>query len=140
MRFLLRPGKGSYSVDFPKESHRVELDGGPGRYRRDILNGSFMVDCQWVLTPTQYDYAMAFYRTQTQRGSLPFEIYLIVDDSVLGERTAYFVPGTLKLVSQEGFAQTISATLEVLHLFNPDEASDDAAIISAYNTSQGYTP
>lgn len=140
MRFLITPESSSYAVERGNEVVRVELDGGAGRYRADVLHSSFKVDCQWIFTRSQYDYAMAFFRTQTQRGSLPFEIELIIEDFDLGERTAYFIPGSFKLTGQRGLAYFVSGTLEVLPEINPDETTEDAATIAAYNTAQGYSP
>jgi hypothetical protein len=83
---------------------------------------------------------MAFYRTITKRGALPFTVDLVVDSSDLGERTCHFVPGSVKLSRQEGLAHVVVGTLEVDPIVNPDEEDDDNAIVDAYNTSQGYEP
>jgi hypothetical protein len=83
---------------------------------------------------------MAFYRTVTQRGALVFQINLIVDSEDLGEVNAHFVPNTVKLTGQAGLSFTVAGELEVLTPNNPTQEDDDMDIVSAYNTSQGYTP
>lgn len=140
MKFLIPPDSSSYAVDFGEEATRVQLDGGVGRYRADILNAAPKVNCSWIMTAEQYTYAMAFYRTQTKRGSLPFQISLIIDDADLGERTVYFIPGSFKLSGQRGATYFLEGTLEVVPVINEDETTEDTAIITAYNTAQGYVP
>lgn len=140
MKFLLKPESGSYQIAFGTEALGEELDGGRGRYRLDILNASKKVDMAFILDPTEYDYFMAFYRSQAQRGAEPFQMDLIIDSSAEVECTCNFVPGSLKLNSQSGLAYTVACTMEVRQPVNPDELTDDTAIIDAYNASQGYTP
>jgi hypothetical protein len=140
MRLLTPPDRAGYSVDYGQETVHTQLDGGAGRYRLDIINASKKVTCQWILDQAQFTYFMAFYRTVTQRGALVFQINLIVDSEDLGEVNAHFVPNTVKLTGQAGLSFTVAGELEVLTPNNPTQEDDDMDIVSAYNTSQGYTP
>lgn len=140
MRLLLRPDSASYSVQFAEEAVRVQLEGGRGRYRSDVLNGSDRVTAQWTLDRNEYDYFMAFYRSIANHGATTFQLELIVDDFDLGERDVNFIPGTVSLTGQQGLSYTVQAELEVHAVVNPTQETDDTAIVDAYNASQGYVP
>ena len=119
-------------MQFGEETLRVKLDGGRGRYRKDIFQSSSMLNVSWICDREQYQYLVAFYRTATMRGALPFTIDLIIDDMDLKEYEANFMPGTFTLTSQRGLSYTVSATIEVAQPVNVDEVTDDTAIIDAY--------
>jgi hypothetical protein len=140
MRLLLRPESASYSVKYGAEAVNIDLDGGAGRYRLDIINASKKVNAQWILDSTEFEYLMAFYRSVANRGATTFQIELIIDGSDIGEVDAHFVPDSFELVAQRGLAYTVAAQLEITTPVNPDLEDDDLDIVSAYNTSQGYTP
>lgn len=140
MRLLLTPDSAGYSAAFAEETIRTELDGGRGRYRRDILNGSDRVTAQWILNREEYDYFMAFYRSVTHRGATTFQLELVVDTHALGERDVNFIPGSVQLSGQSGLSYTVTAELEVHAAENPTEEADDLAVVSAYNAAQGYVP
>jgi len=112
-KLIVSPDRASYSVTDGTEVLRVELDGGAGRYRRDILGASYTVDVSWILRTTQYKYLRSFFTGILGRGSSPFLIDLIIDSSDLREYTAHFVPDSMKLTAQEGEAYFVSAKLEV---------------------------
>jgi hypothetical protein len=140
MKLIRPPDKASYSVDFGQETVRQQLDGGAGRYRKDIAHSSSVVGCQWQLNQNDYDYFMAFYRLQTRQAALPFTIDLIIDGEELVERTVHFIPGTVRLVSQSGMQYVVGANLEVHAVVDPDQDTDDEAIIDAYNEEHDYDP
>jgi len=140
MKLIRPPDKASYSVDFGQETVRQQLDGGAGRYRKDIAHSSSVVGCQWQLNQNDYDYFMAFYRRQTRNASLPFTIDLIVDGEDLTERTVHFIPGTVRLVQHSGSLYVVGANLEVHAIVNPAQDTADDAIIAAYNEDHDYTP
>lgn len=140
MKCLLAPDNSAYTAEYGEEVVRSALDGGAGRYRSDILNSSTMVGVQWITDREGYDYLMAFYRTITKRGALPFTIDLIINDSELFEHTVHIVPGSFKLTGQKGLSHTVAATLEVHSFVNVDEENDDNDIVDAYNAAHGYTP
>jgi hypothetical protein len=140
MKLLVQPEASSYSISFGEEVLRVELDGGRGRYRKDILNSSKRITVTFILDVTEYEYFMAFYRTEAQSGAEPFEMDLVVDSGETAECTVHIIPKTLTLENQSGLSYTVSCDLEVESPYNPTQETDDDTIISAYNTSQGYTP
>lgn len=140
MRFLIPPNAASYAVEFGEENIRTQLDGGLGRYRKDIANPSDMVNCSWNLTPQEYKYAMAFWRSQTAKGADPFQIELIVENENLGERLVRIMPNTWKLTGQAGLTYFLSAQLEIMPIIDEDQAAEDATTIEDYNELQGYTP
>lgn len=110
----LTPDQASYAVsDSSNEVIRVALQGGAGRYRRDILNGSKLVNVTWTIGPADYDYLQMFYRVATYRAGEPFRIDLLIGESNLTEHDARFIPGTFQLQSQRGLTFTVSAQLEV---------------------------
>lgn len=133
-KLLFRPTRDGYSAQRGQEVLAVQLDGGASRFRRDILNAPFRVTTSWQCNPEQYNYLNAFYRTATEHGSSPFEIDLFLDNADYVEYTAKFIPASFKLDSQSGLTYYVSAELEVEKPFDPDEATDDAATILAYET------
>lgn len=109
----LLPDNSSYSVTDGKEVVSVQLDGGAGRYRRDILGASSAVSVQWVCDRTEYRYLRTFYSALVGKGAIPFLIDLILDDPLPVEHKAYFVPGSMVLTGQMGMSYYVSANLEV---------------------------
>jgi hypothetical protein len=131
-KFLIPPNVDGYGHQQNAESLSAELDGGAPKVRRDIIGAAFLLDLSWVLDREGYTYARAFYRTATDHGSLPFTIDLIIEEDGLVEYEARFVPGSWKLSGQRGLSYSVTAQVWVSPPINPDEATDDAAIISAY--------
>jgi hypothetical protein len=127
--FLLTPKADGYGLTFAEEVLSVKLDGGASRYRRDILNSSIPLDCNWSLNLEQYNYMMAFYRSVAKKGAIPFQMQLVVDSGEFVERTVNFVPGSLK-VTQSGGNYFVSASLEVHPL--PEDEESDLDIIEAF--------
>lgn len=136
-KLLLCPTAAGYSAQQNPSTLSVALDGGAGRYRADILNASFLVNVLWVCDQEKYDYLSAFERTATKRGSLPFLIDLILDDSELIEHEARFVPGSYRLAQVDGVVYRVEAVLEVVKPYDAGEASADQAIITAYESTHG---
>lgn len=139
MKLHLTPESSAYSVSRKPEVLSVELDGGAARYRQDILNSAFMVDVTFILNPEEYEYLMAFFRGACYHGSEVFQIDLLLDTPDFVEYDAHWEKGRMPvLTSQQGLAYTVSARLEVLKPFNPTEADDDDAIITAYEAAHGF--
>lgn len=136
-KLLLVPENSSYAVSKDAEIISTKLDGGASRRRKDILQGSFNVNVTWILNAEEYDYLEAFWRTTIDHGSLPFEIDLILDYKDMYEYTAYFVEGSKKLTGQRGLAYFVSAQLEVTSPIYEDEATDDAAVVAAFEAAHG---
>lgn len=112
-KLILRPDNSSYSVTDGKEVVSTALDGGAGRYRRDILGATSSVNVQWVCDREDYHYIRAFYRSLLGKGAKPFLIDLVLDDPLPVEHKAYFVPGSMTLTSQRGLSYIVQAQLEV---------------------------
>ena len=134
-KFLIPPNVDGYGAQQAPESLAAELDGGAPKVRRDIIGAAFRLNVTWLMDQEQYTYACAFYRTATNHGSEPFDIVLIIESHAVTEYEARFVPGSWQLASQRGHSYTVSAQLWVTPLVNPDEATDDGTIISAYEAA-----
>jgi len=130
-KLQLQPDSSSYSVTDGTEVVSTSLDGGAGRYRRDIVNASSIVTCQWTLNRDQYQYIRAFYRSGVESGSLPFLIDLVLDMPYLREFEAYFIPNSMKLSEQKGYMYRVSANLEVTPLAADTEY--DLNIVTLYS-------
>lgn len=126
-KFVLPPDNSSYSVTDGKQVVSVQLDGGAGRYRRDILGATSRVSCSWILGREDYKYLRSFFRTLTVSGSKPFLIDLILDEATLTEHKVYFVPDSMQLTAQKGLTYWVSAQLEAY----PAEVDSEADLIYA---------
>lgn len=129
MKLTLPPDQQGYSFAAGSTNISTELDGGAARYRTDKLGAAMKFPVQWTLSKKNYNFLMAFYRTQLNYGVLPFTIDLILDSGDLQTYTCHFVPDTFGLTSQVGATYVIGATLEVIP--DPTYAAGDAAIITA---------
>lgn len=140
MKLLVQPEANGYQVQYSEDALRVDLDGGAGRYRRDILGGAPFVDVTFRLNPEDFNYLMAFYREETKEGSEPFEIDLFITEAGLTTCVARIMPGTWKLGEQSGLTYVISCRLELDLPFDEEQSENDQDVIEAYNTAHGYTP
>ena len=136
---ILVPEESGYAVTPPSTTLRVALDGGAGRYRLDVLNGTFLVDVNYQCDLNSYDYLLAFYRTVSGHGTIPFQTNLILDTAGINTYTAQFIPNSIKLISIQGYTYTVSAQLEVWAM--PDDTAYDTAVTEVYYAaSLGTTP
>ena len=110
----LLPQQSSYSVSDGIEIVRVDLQGGFGRYRRDVLKASKTVSVTWVEQAEGFKYLRTFYNTVVAQGSSRFLIDLIVDSPELVEHEAMFIPGTMQLAEVSGTTYKVTAQLEVM--------------------------
>ena len=111
-KLLVTPEEDSYTMEDGEEVQSTKLDGGAGRYRRDIIGATSRVRCRWKLSQEEYLYFRAFYRSTILNGSLPFLIDLLLDWPLLTEHTAYF-DGEPKLSRISGHMHQVQADLEV---------------------------
>lgn len=134
-KLTIPPDQSGYSVTDGTEVISVKLDGGASRFRRDVLNAASRVTVQWSVTPDNFRYLRAFYRSVTAQGSTPFLIDLLLDEPELTEHQAYFIPGTMRLQSQRGLQYVVAAELEVA----PDlpDSEYDAILVTLYNEYGG---
>lgn len=129
-KFQIPPEQARYSVTDGEETLRTQLDGGKGRYRRDVLNSTSKVTVTWLFGKEQYEYFRAFYKSTTKTASQPFLIDLIMDGvDALTEHTAYFVPGKIKLTKVQGLSYSVQAELEV-EPADVDDAFYDIIVLS----------
>lgn len=132
-KLTIRPQQSNYSLKRGKEVVRQQLDGGRGRYRKDIENPSLRANCTWLLNRFEYDYINAFFISELQGGSLPFTIDMILESGTeLVECTANFIPGSFGLTSVSGLVYTVSAELEI----EPQQRDDEAnrSLVALFNT------
>jgi hypothetical protein len=132
MRHLvLSPDADSYKQSDGTEVTAIELEGGPSRYRRDMIGAPRMLDAQWTLTSWDYQYFRAFWNTAILRGVDSFTCDLLGDDGC-GPVTheCKVVPGSMRVPSQVGLQYVVAAQLEVTPL--PVDEVADAAVIAAY--------
>jgi hypothetical protein len=125
----------NYAGTFGSPVIAVQLDGGAPRLRQDKLGIVHIIDVAWYVGPDDYKYLMAFYRTGTSQGALPFTIDLVIDDSVPEEYTATFVPQTFRLESIEGITFTVRAQLAVVPIA-ADADADNLIISNRAGTAQ----
>lgn len=129
-KIKIKPDRANYNFKYGPAPKTVDLDGGAPLYRADYIGENTVISVKWVLTQVQYDYIMAFYRTGTGNGSLPFLIDLVLEGSALAEYTARFVPKTFGLTEQSGGVYVVEAEINVEG--NPPGSVADQATIDAY--------
>lgn len=113
LRLSICPTESSYATEHNTDGYlRVDLDGGMGRYRKDILNPSTIVNCRWVVNKTIFDYLWAFYRTYL-RNMEPFYIDLVLEERGRVRVLANIIPDSWKFGEKRGPTYTITANLEV---------------------------
>lgn len=109
-----------------------DLEGGASRSRADVVGANGQCDVRWTCGPNVYNYIRAFYRTSITNGADTFQISLIFDVALPLVYTVKFIPGTFKLVSQEGMTYVLGGTLEVCP--QPINAANDGAYIAIIGT------
>jgi len=134
-KFVLAPTQASYGVRDGQTTLSVKLDGGASRYRRDVLNATRAVSCEWVLSAEDFLYFRTFYNTETVSGSGSFLIDLIIDDADLTEHEAHFVPNTVQMSVLSGTTYSVRADLEAKPITR--DALYDAAIVDVYDAYGG---
>lgn len=136
-KMSIPPDQSGYAVTPGSGTKRTELDGGLGRYRRDILNQSSLVNCSWTVNREEYNYLMAFFRINEKNGGDGFYVDLILDTQEPTEYIAHIVPGSWSLTQQRGTGYTVAAQLEVEaieHDYEYDQSLID--IYEAYGSAE----
>lgn len=113
LRLPFLPLQEGYSVQFGDGTQRIALDGGPARYRAGVQGNPNTVTALWRLRDDKYSLFMGFYRACKAQGGGPFEVDLKIDGYEERRYDAYFLPGSVRLVSKAGRFFTVAATLEV---------------------------
>lgn len=129
---VIAPDQEGYSVTPGSEYLSVALQGGRSKQRKDIAGATSRVRVQWSTDRSGFNYLQAFYRIYTSAPSDGFLIDLYMGESSLTRHTAYFVPDSFMLSSQEGNGFDVAATLEVVpRVYSAD---DDNALLDFYET------
>lgn len=130
-KLTIPPDSANYVITDGTEANRQQLDGGSGAYRRDILNATAQVAVGWTVDENKYNYLRAFYRSVTEKGSLPFSIDLVLDYARLVTYTAHFIPGSFGTPRIQGATYVIGAMLEV----EPDDVDEafDLSLVEVIN-------
>lgn len=101
-------------------------DGGLPSSRLDFSGMRGRIDVSWNLNSAQWATFLTFYNVTIAEGSLSFLLDVAFDYSTVQECEVKIIPGTLKASKFDGLSRVVSASLEIVPMFN---ASDDAAII-----------
>lgn len=125
----LVPMEAGYAINSPQEVMRVQLDGGAGRYRKDFVGSTSIVNISFQLDWPKYNYFWAFYRSATDRGSLPFTLDMFLEDTTLRTYTCRFIPASIKS-SPRALTWVVTCQLEVEPI--AEDPSADAALVASY--------
>jgi hypothetical protein len=132
-KLLLEAAQAGYSNSPNATFKQAALGGGRSRFRLDLIGAPATVSVQWVCNPVQAQYLLAFIRSATATGPLPFLVDLILDDPMPAEYQAQLLPGTFGLGGTQGLSYTYRAQLEVVPMPpNPDADQSYLAIYSGY--------
>lgn len=107
------PEQGSYAVQYSESSISTSLDGGRSRFGTYTKNDAEVVNVQYNLNQSDYQYFKAFYNTVTKKGALPFLSKLYLHSSDLTTHVCKFVDNSVRLTNNRGNAFVVSASLEV---------------------------
>jgi len=109
----LCPTESTYTAKHNTSGYlRVELEGGKGRYRKDILNPAMTVNCRWVVRKEYFDYLWAFYRVYL-RNMAPFYVDLVLEEWGKVRVLADIIPDSFQFDAKQGPTYTVTAQLEV---------------------------
>lgn len=132
-KLVISPDADGYGSTDGTEWLRSELDGGVGRYRKDKVGASKMVNARWTLNRDLYAYWRSFYALV---GSMPFLCDLLSEDGTgPKEQVCNIVPGSVSLPSQLGLTYVQQCQLEVRPL--PRNAALDLSRVLLYEQSSG---
>ena len=113
-KLMLTPLQDSYKLKRIKPEHtQVVLEGGAGRYRRDIVGATQKITVKWALDAEDYMYIWCFFRVFVD-SVRKFRIDLIVEDEGLVECFAYYIPDSFELDKNVATNYWCKATLEVI--------------------------
>lgn len=113
---LLPPDQTNYQTLLGESAVATKLAGGASRFRADQLQVANTVQLQWDCNKYNYSYLMAFFRTATQYGSLPFLFDLINDHGKTQTYTCRLMPGTIGIDTTQGEEIIVKAVLEIAPL------------------------
>lgn len=129
-KLVISPDSDSYGLGSVDDTLSVDYGGGASGLRRNVGGAPYPIQVQWSVSGPGYSYLMAFFRTPTAYGSLPFLIDLLVDYSEIRECRARLAPGSLALRGKNGDCFIVSASLQVEALIA--DAAADLALIQSF--------
>lgn len=125
----LPPAQAGYTQTPGSEFASVMLEGGRSWRRKTKEDASSTVAATWILTKGEYNFFWAFFRAITQRGSLGFEMDLVLEDESLQDVTCYWVQEPV-LIEKNAEVYTVQGQLEVVRpAYDPDL---DAGFVNAW--------
>lgn len=128
-KLTLRPDEASYAQTPGSEVASVQLNGGRAWRRKTKDNASSIVNVTWILEEGEYQLFWAFFRVYTARGSLPFNMDLVLEDSILEDVECYFNTEP-SLAAKDNGVYTVTSELEVIRpAYDPDL---DLAFVDGY--------
>lgn len=107
-----------YSIVEGNEALFADFGSGRTNFRAGKDGLVSRVKVQWTLDRTSYTTFRTFYSNQG-KGSIPFLIDLLMDQSTLTEHVASFVPGSITLQAVDGLTYIVSAELAVAPIWDP---------------------
>lgn len=127
-KLSLSPLLSNYVYSDKQGIKSIYLIGGNPRQRKDLLNPYFDVNCSFVLSASEYDDLMIFYRNTIKSGALPFRIDLKTDYSDIQEHQA-FLSGGLRLTKTNNVNYYVSAKLQVKPIERNEIADNDFVLL-----------
>lgn len=113
-KLSIPPDFASYSVVDSTAPLYQPLDGGRGRQRGDMLDGTRFATVQWSGGRKMFNYLRDFYEAFVGRNGEPFLIDLISATSQLVEYTCLGFVSFKKIASQDGISFKVQAQLEIV--------------------------
>lgn len=132
MRHLILPPDG-FSLTGSRQASSVAatLNSPQGFYAPTQRMQAWRVEVSWTCSLADFDYFMAFWRTATARGALPFTVDLPLESAELTTHVARFVPGSIRLADVQGTVRTVRAAIDVVSLEPGQFASSSDAVLAA---------
>lgn len=111
-KIVLAPDRASYTATQQVLSRSVRHD-GPHSGLVSTPGTPAACSVTWVCTELDFEYLAAFFR-QTNNGSTPFLVDLVLDYATPTTYKAWFVTGSFGVASIEGLVRTAKADLTVV--------------------------
>lgn len=106
------PIKTGYSAEEMPGLIEIPLEGGGSRKRQDILLPGHIINCQWLLSASEYTEFMGFFVSELRYGRDDFLMDLITDVGVPTTHLCRTIGGLPKLTQQKYDGYWVSCVLE----------------------------
>ncbi len=136
-----KPDETGYSVSENASALAfVELEGGPGRYRLDELDGCRIVTLQWSGSKERFKYVRDFLTKNVALNCPQFLMDLIIHQSSYKEYVCNVIPDSIRQSTPKGISWTISASFEVLPRDdeNNNWPNENPFLVSAFDFETGF--